>query len=85
MNDDRPLHWAEWVSAEMSAAATRYGQFASSHEALGVLTEEYAELLEAIRANDMRAIRQEAVQIAAVAIRLRLACDETAFVERSGK
>lgn len=52
------------------AADARYGPFASSHEALGVASEEFDELREAIRANDIEAIRSEALDLAAVLVRL---------------
>lgn len=68
---------------EMADASTRYGPFRSSHEGLGVLTEEYHELVEAVRANDLLAIRREAIQISAVAYRLADCCDVPSFAERS--
>ena len=52
------------------AADARYGNFASAHEALGVASEEWDELRDAIRANDMEAIRHEALDMAAVLVRL---------------
>lgn len=59
------------VRDEMARAEQRYGDFTSSHEGYGVLAEEVAELLDAIRANDGDAIAKEALQVAAVALRLR--------------
>ena len=52
-----------------------YGDFASMHEAYGVLAEEFAELLEAIRirrdsSHRPQDIRNEALDIAAVALRI---------------
>ena len=74
------------------AAEVRYGQFASTHEALGVAVEEFDELRDAIRANDLVAIRDEALDVAAVMLRLASACDDehrydvqTAFGRRSVK
>lgn len=46
-------------------ADARYGNFASAHEALGVASEEWDELRDAIRANDIEAIRSEALDLAA--------------------
>lgn len=53
--------------ARIGAATERYGPFASTHEALGVASEEWDELREAIRSNDLDAIRSEALDLAAVA------------------
>jgi NTP pyrophosphatase (non-canonical NTP hydrolase) len=73
------------VQAEASRAQARYGDFTSTHEALGVLTEEMAELLDAIRANALESIRAEAIQVAAVAMRLAVHCRyHAAFAARSG-
>jgi len=73
------------VRDEANRAADRYGAPKSTHEALGVLTEEYVELIQAIHGNRMDRIRAEAVQIAAAALRLAEACEETGFVGRSTK
>ncbi len=58
------------VKEEALRAMYRYGGFTSSHEALGVLVEEMAELMEAVRKNDLEAIAKEATQVSAVAARL---------------
>lgn len=60
----------EALHKRMSVADDRYGGFASTHEALGVITEEYDELREAIKENDMQAVMREALDIAAAACRL---------------
>lgn len=74
------------VSHEAEQAQTRYGDMASTHEAFGVLSEELAELATAIHGNTLEAIRREAIQVAAVALRLAAHCrDHLAFAERSGK
>lgn len=52
------------------AADARYGNFASTHEALGVALEEWDELREAIRSNKIESIRAEALDLASVLIRL---------------
>lgn len=70
---------------ECEYAQARYGNFASTHEALGVLTEEYNELIEAIRGSRMDHIRGEALQVSAVALRLAESCDDNGFVGRSVK
>ena len=70
---------------EMRRAEDRYGPFTSAHEGYGVLAEEMAELLWAIRANASESVRTEAIQVAAVALRIARACrDSAAFRERSG-
>jgi hypothetical protein len=75
----------EEVLAESCGAASRYGPFSSTHEAYGVLIEEVAELLDAIRANALESVRHEALQVAAVAMRLAECCrDHDAFARRSG-
>lgn len=74
------------LSERIHAASVRYGQFASSHEALGVASEEWDELRDAIRANDIEAIRSEALDLAAVLVRLWAQLDEDeAMRNRSGK
>lgn len=73
------------IEDEATRAQQRYGDFASSHEALGVLMEEVMELTEAVRANDLEALRREAIQVAAVALRLAAHCrGYVAFAARSG-
>ena len=69
----------ESIEAEANAAQESYGDFASMHEGYGVLAEEVAELLEAIRlkAGDPKRagqIRREAIQVAAVAARMAEQC-----------
>ena len=74
------------VAQEAVRADKRYGPFHSTHEGLGVLLEEFDELRDAVRANILPAIAREAIQIAAVALRLAEVCrrDEPEFRERSG-
>jgi len=71
------------IDSERLTAAIKYGDFQSTHEGLGVLTEEYTELIEAIHRNDMDGIVKEALQVAAVAIRLACSLDNAAVRERS--
>lgn len=66
------------VCCEAQRSRTKYGPYASAHEAMGVLDEEYMELRRAIHANDADAIHAEALQISAVAMRL---CEEIGNVE----
>jgi NTP pyrophosphatase (non-canonical NTP hydrolase) len=71
---------------ERGAAATiRYGNPTSTHEALGVALEEWHELIEAVRANDLAQVRHECIDLAAVLRRMAMACDDPQFRERSVK
>lgn len=78
------------IVCEADRAQSQYGDFASTHEALGVLQEEFDELRDAIRSNDLAAVAHEAMQVSAVAMRLYQLCqralagDAAAFKERSG-
>jgi NTP pyrophosphatase (non-canonical NTP hydrolase) len=68
------------------AAQRRYGDFTSTHEALGVLIEEIDELKDAIRNNAIEAVREEAIDAAAVLLRLAVQCRTSAQLrERSVK
>lgn len=63
------------IETEADAAQGRYGDFASMHEAYGVLAEEVAELFAAVRMRQENPERpyqciKEAIQIAAVALRI---------------
>lgn len=71
------------VLEEADRAERRYGPFTSTHEGYGVLAEEMAELLDAIRANDGTAVEREALQVAAVAFRIGRCCANPEFRERS--
>lgn len=73
------------VVREYTEACDRYGvAFTSSHEGLGVLIEELDELKSAIHSNKLAAIQYEAIQVAAVAIRLARSCRHSRFSKRSG-
>lgn len=73
------------IAAEITIATNRYGDYVSVQEAYGVLVEEMAELLAAIHGNASESVRTEAVQVAAVAIRLADHCrDHPNFAKRSG-
>jgi NTP pyrophosphatase (non-canonical NTP hydrolase) len=58
------------IDERMVKAAGRYGEFASTHEAMGVALEEWDELREAIKSNDIPMIEHECLDLAAVLIRL---------------
>jgi NTP pyrophosphatase (non-canonical NTP hydrolase) len=71
------------LQARIDRAECRYSAFASTHEALGVCLEEWHELIEQVRANDMPGIREEALDLAATLI--RLADSVHTLTERSRK
>ena len=74
------------ICARMDAADARYGPFTSTHEALGVCSEEWDELRAAIHANDFDQIRHEALDLAAALIRLHDGLTPgSAMQERSSK
>lgn len=58
------------IEARITAAEERYGSFASTHEALGVASEEWDELRDAIRSNRLASVTEECLDLAAVLIRL---------------
>ncbi len=72
------------VIGEAEEAQRRYGDFTSTHEAFGVLAEEVSELLDAIRLNDCASIRDEAMQVSAVALRLAETCERELAGEAMG-
>lgn len=73
------------IIAEAARTDERFGPPTSAHESYGVLAEEMAELLAAIRSNEAAAVRGEAIQVSAVALRLARACAiNEAFRRRSG-
>lgn len=79
----------EEARQHMAIASGLYGDFASTHEALGVLVEEWDELRDAIRANALESIRDEAIDLAAACLRLAAQCrirgyEGEMFRERSG-
>jgi len=74
------------VERRVQSARDIYGDLSSSHEALGVAMEEFQELIEAIHKNDIRNVRREASDLAAICLRLAEACalPSDAFAKRSG-
>ncbi|HBT77423.1 MAG TPA: hypothetical protein DEB39_11005 [Planctomycetaceae bacterium] len=66
---------AKEVKEEIEVGEDRFGAFHSLHEALAILREEYMEteaaiFWEAQKKGDVNLIRKEAIQVAAVAVRL---------------
>jgi len=81
MNTDELMNT---VLVEVLNADKRYGPFTSTHEGFGVLAEEVAELLEAIRSNERDSIEYEATQVAAVACRIVRSLTNSSTRQRSG-
>ena len=84
-----PTDWSldgvtDAIHNEVAKADARYGSFTSTHEGYGVLAEEVAELLEAIRRNDPGAIQSEAIQVSAVAARIAVSLMNSDTCKRSG-
>ena len=84
---DASLRQLRWQIKQDDAM---HGGFNSTHEALGVLTEEFDELKAAIHANALASVSHEAMQVSAVALRLYELCERAmagkadAFKARSG-
>ena len=74
------------MEERIAKASAKYGPFASTHEALGVASEEWDELRDAIRSNKLGSVEWECLDLAAVLIRLaRCVRNETATKLRSVK
>lgn len=70
----------ERVTDELAAARRKFPNFHSAHEGYAVLLEECDELWDAIKHDDGDGMRREAIQVAAMALRLLtdvLAADTT--------
>lgn len=70
------------VRVELVKAISNWPPFNSAHEGYGVLAEEFDELWAHVKTNqkrrDIQAMRKEAIQVAAMAMRFALeVCDET--------
>lgn len=57
-----------------------YGTFTSSHEILGVITEEYYELIEAVKSNTLNEVKEELKDIAVGCI-FAIACIEDGTID----
>jgi hypothetical protein len=74
------------VESRIARAQARYGDLASTHEALGVATEEWDELRAAIKANALVSVEEECLDLAAVLIRLARALRSSDYtLKRSTK
>lgn len=59
----------EKVGIELTEATAKFSTFHSSHEGYAILKEEVDELWDEVKANRPNRAREEAVQVAAMAIR----------------
>ena len=77
--------WSD-VLDRINKADNTYSAPASAHEMLGVIAEEYAELIEAVRSGKSGSVEWEALDLAAACIRLAYACEQAMepFAKRSG-
>ena len=73
------------VFDEIAKAEVRYGPFRSTHEGVGVLLEEVDELRTEVHANNLDAVADEAIQVAAVALRIVGSLGSAETRERSTK
>jgi len=69
--------WA-LVRDELVVATHKFGPFASTHEGAAVIREEFDELWDAVKANDIAQARREAVQVGAMAVRFLIDIEEEA-------
>jgi NTP pyrophosphatase (non-canonical NTP hydrolase) len=58
------------LESRIERAQTRYGDLTSTHEGLGVASEEWDELRDAVRSNDLDRVESECLDLAAVLLRL---------------
>lgn len=74
------------IDGRINDADRTYGCPSSAHEMLGVIAEEYAELIEAVRSGKSGGVEWEALDLAAACIRLAYACEQAMepFAKRSG-
>lgn len=73
------------IEVRIQMARKRYGDFASTHEALGVAMEEWHELIDAIRSNVIGDVQKECMDLAAVLIRLAGDLNKFSTSQRSVK
>ncbi len=64
------------ISEELGRAKSRFPDFHSRLEGWAVLAEEYDELTEAVRHKDWPDMFAEAIQVAAMAIRFLIDCED---------
>lgn len=75
----------ELLEARIDAADRLYGEFSSSHEAMGVCLEEWDEFRAEVKKNDIFAAQYEALDLAAALIRFHDQLTQSAELrKRSG-
>lgn len=62
------------VVSELTLASSKFPAFHSPHEGFAILKEEVDELWTEVKANDRERAREEAIQVAAMALRFLLDC-----------
>lgn len=72
------------IRAAAARSEARLGGFISTHEAYGVLAQDLAELLDAMRSKDREAVRARAIELSADAMRLAEDVDVPTLIVRSG-
>ncbi len=72
MHERKRNHIVELILKELSRAEAKFPKFASDHEGYAVLLEEVDELWDEIKANNRPNTQAEAIQVAAMALRLIL-------------
>lgn len=65
----------EDVILELDRATSKFGSFNSSHEGYAVMKEEFDEMWDEIKRNDIQRSREECVQVAAMAFRYLIDID----------
>ncbi len=78
MSNDKFIDAAALIQKEYYIATTKFGAFASTHEGYAVILEELDELWDCIKTKGttLDELREEAVQVAAMAIRFMIDCLE---------
>lgn len=71
MNQDHAKYLA---AVELTRASEKFGAFASPHEGYAVLLEEVDELWAEVKKGDRKRMKEEAVQVAAMALRFLVDC-----------
>ena len=77
----RDIDWFVEVENELNKATSKFDSFHSAHEGFAVLKEEVDELWDAVKLNQknpdrMKKLREEGIQVAAMALRFLIDCVE---------
>lgn len=70
------------VRDEYCRATAKFGSFRSSHEGYAIILEELDELWDGVKNNDGRNMREEVIQVAAMAIRFYVDLLYDGFTEK---